>query len=62
SELLSFLATGTPSGQPPFALLANVSVTNVPEPAAWTVMVSGLVGLIGIARRRRPGPVNEIAA
>ncbi|MDR3534786.1 MAG: hypothetical protein P4L90_30010, partial [Rhodopila sp.] len=47
SELLSFLATGTPSGQPPFALLANVSVTNVPEPAAWTVMVSGLVGLIG---------------
>jgi hypothetical protein len=53
SEVLSFLATGTPSGQPPFALLANVSAVNVPEPAAWTVLVSGLAGLIGVARRRR---------
>jgi hypothetical protein len=53
SEVLSFLTTGTPTGQPPFALLANVSAVNVPEPAAWTVMMSGLVGLIVTARRRR---------
>jgi hypothetical protein len=53
SEVLSFLATGTPSGQPPFALLASVSVTNVPEPASWALMLTGVAGLIGITRRRR---------
>jgi hypothetical protein len=51
SELLSFLATGTPSGEPPFALLANVSVT-VPEPDSVTIMLSGLVALIGLTRFR----------
>jgi PEP-CTERM motif len=62
SEVLSFLATGTPTGQPPFALLANVSAANVPEPAAWTVMMSGLAGLILFARRRRqPGPLYQSA-
>jgi len=62
SEVLSFLATGTPAGQPPFALLANVSAANVPEPAALTVMMSGLAGLIGIARRRhRMGPAFRFA-
>jgi hypothetical protein len=63
SEVLSFLATGTPTGQPPFALLANVSAVNVPEPAAWTVMMSGLAGLIAMARqRRRPQPIPLLAA
>jgi hypothetical protein len=52
SELLSFLATGTPSGQPPFALLANVSLTKVPEPASVIMLLSGLVGLCALARRR----------
>jgi PEP-CTERM motif len=56
SEVLSFLATGTPSGQPPFALLASVSVTNVPEPASWALMLTGVAGLIAIARRRRAPP------
>jgi hypothetical protein len=53
SEVLSFLATGTPTGQPPFALLADVSMTQVPEPATWALMLTGLVGLIGVARVRR---------
>jgi len=53
SEVLSFLATGTPTGQPPFALLANVSMTAVPEPATWAMMLTGLAGLIGIAPMRR---------
>jgi hypothetical protein len=52
SELLSFLATGTPSGQPPFALLTNVSLTKAPEPASVILLLSGIIGLIGIARRR----------
>ncbi|WP_158923289.1 PEP-CTERM sorting domain-containing protein [Acidisphaera sp. S103] len=53
SELLSFLATGTPTGQPPFALLANVSMTQVPEPASLALMATGLVGLVAAARRHR---------
>jgi hypothetical protein len=53
SELLSFIATGKPAGQPPFALLANVSVTNVPEPASLLVILSGIVGMVGFARRRQ---------
>ena len=53
SEVLSFLANGTPTGVPPFALLTNVSVTKVPEPASATLMITAVAGLIGIARRRR---------
>jgi hypothetical protein len=52
TELLSFLATGTPSGQPPFALLANVSLTKVPEPASIILLLSGIAGMFGLARRR----------
>lgn len=33
SDILTFLAVGTPAGKPPFSLLSSVSVTaNVPEP------------------------------
>ena len=58
SEVLSFLASGeSTSGLPAFALLANVSMTQVPEPATWALMLTGLTGLIVVARRRRvPGP------
>ncbi len=49
---LSFLANGTPRGAPPFTLLDGVSVTAVPEPATWAMMVAGL-GLVGGAVRRR---------
>lgn len=52
SEVLSFLANGTPNGVPPFALLSNVSLTKVPEPASVTLMITAIAGLIGIARRR----------
>lgn len=51
SETLSFLAFGTPSGQPPFSLLANVDL-EIPEPAAFSVLGAGLLGVL-IARRRR---------
>jgi hypothetical protein len=53
SQVLSFLATGTPSGVPPFALLANVSVTQVPEPAGVTILLTGMMGLLVMAWRRR---------
>lgn len=55
SEVLSFLAIGGPAGEPPFALLDGVSVnTNspVPEPASISLMLTGLAGLGGYARKR----------
>lgn len=61
SETLSFLATGTPSGQPPFALLANVVVT-APEPAGTALMMSGIAAMVVIGRRRRTQAVGLSAA
>ena len=55
SEVLTFLAQGTPHFNPPFALLDGVSLNDaaVPEPAAWAMMLIGVGGLGGVARRRR---------
>lgn len=56
TEVLSFLATGTPSqAAPPFSLLDGVTMTQVtstPEPASWTMLMGGL-GLLGCARFTR---------
>jgi hypothetical protein len=57
SEVLSFLAVGTPEGKPPFSLLDGVSMREVPEPSSWLMLFTGL-GLIGVlARRRRKGDI-----
>ncbi len=55
SEVLSFLAAGSPTGQPPFALLGGVSMVQVPEPTTCTYFyVLGAMGLcFEIVRRRR---------
>jgi len=53
SDVLSFLAVGGPSGNlPPVALLDGVSLTAVPEPATWAMMIVGVFG-VGLAARRR---------
>ncbi len=54
SEVLSFLAVGTPEGRPPFSLLDGVSghAGTVPEPATWAMLLAGF-GLVGAAARRR---------
>ena len=52
SDTLSFLSLGTPNGLPPVALLDGVSLTAVPEPAAWALMIAGF-GMVGFAARRR---------
>jgi len=54
NEVLSFLATGTPNGEPPFALLDGVSVTGaiVPEPSTVAAMFAGVLGLGLIVLRR----------
>ena len=58
SEMLSFLAVGTPANNlPPFALLDGVTLTAVPEPSTWAMMLVGFSGLGYAAYRRRRTPV-----
>ena len=52
TEVLSFLALGTPAGVPPFSLLDGVSISEVPEPASLALMGTGL-GIAGLPARRR---------
>lgn len=52
TETLSFLAHGTPNGEPPFSLLDGVSMGAVPEPASWAMMIVGF-GAVGGAMRYR---------
>lgn len=52
SQVLSFLAAGTPGGQPPFSLLDGVSIiAGVNEPASGALVLAGL-GMLWVARRR----------
>jgi hypothetical protein len=56
SEVLSFLAVGTPTGEPPFVLLDGASLEQVPEPGTLTLMVGGFgllagLGFVGFKRR-----------
>ena len=50
SEVLSFLALGTPNGEPPVVLLDGVSLS-VPEPGTIAMFGAGLLGLL-VARKR----------
>ncbi|TRW15092.1 PEPxxWA-CTERM sorting domain-containing protein [Glacieibacterium frigidum] len=52
SHILRFWATGGPGGLPPFALLDGVSITAVPEPATWGLLITGFA-MVGVAARRR---------
>lgn len=51
TQTLSFLAQGTPLGQPPFSLLDGVNLAAVPEPQTWVMMLIGF-GLVGSTMRR----------
>jgi len=53
SQTLSFLSIGTPGGLPPIAVLDGVSLTAVPEPTTWAMMLLGFGGIGAMIRRRR---------
>lgn len=53
TETLSFLAKGTPNGEPPFSLLDGVSAVQVtPEPSSFMLLGTGLLSAAGFVRRR----------
>ena len=53
SQVLTFLAIGTPSGGPPIVTLDNISLSQVPEPISLSLLGAGLVGLVAVRRKRR---------
>ncbi len=56
SQVLSFLALGTPNGAPPISFLDGVSLTEtVPEPVTLSLLGVGLAGTLALRHRaKRP--------
>ena len=52
TELLSFLAVGTPSGVPPFVLLDGVSMQATAVPDSSLILIAGCAAMAGICRLR----------
>lgn len=56
TDTLSFLAIGTPNGQPPFSMLSGVSL-QIPEPASIAGLLAG-IGALALVRRSRKAAVG----
>jgi len=57
TEVLSFLAVGTPSNTPPMSLLADVTASNTvvattPEPGSFMLLGTGIAGISGLVKAR----------
>ncbi len=64
TETLSFLAVGTPNGEPPFTLVGDINLTLVPDFTNWMVFAAfgvGCVAFEGVRRRRRRPPTTSAA-
>jgi hypothetical protein len=54
SEVLSFLAIGTPAGVPPFSVLDGVTLNAAtPEPGTLSLVFGGLLGGVGFIRSKK---------
>ena len=53
SDLIKFIAIGTPNGAPPFSLLDGVQVNVVPEPASIMLMGISIIGFVTYRRCRK---------
>lgn len=61
SNTLSFLANGTPNGQPPFLLLDGVSLELTPEFSNWMIFAGfGVVCTVLEVARRRQRPASAV--
>lgn len=56
SQVLGFFSVGFPGGQPPIVLLDGVSVTAVPEPQTFALLIIGLLGFMLLAKSRSGVP------
>lgn len=54
TQTLSLLSYGTPIGQPPFALIDGLTLSVVPEPTTWAMMLIGFGVIGGVMRTRKP--------
>jgi hypothetical protein len=60
SDVLSFLALGTPSGVPPFALLDGVSLNAAtPEVGSWVMTFTILAFVLALGRLRAKSPFKS---
>jgi hypothetical protein len=53
SDVLSFIAGGSPGGPPPFSLLDGVSFSPVPEPGTLPLIFTGLMGGLTVLRSKK---------
>jgi hypothetical protein len=61
SDLLSFLAVGTPNGEPPFTLLDGVSLNAAtPEVGSWLMTFTILAFVLALGRLRAKNPLKRL--
>lgn len=53
TDVLTFLAVGTPAGEPPVVLLDGVSLIASPEPTCFALAGLGVLGVFAVRRRRQ---------
>ena len=51
SQVLSFLAVGTPNGEPPISFIDGIDIEAVPEPATLSIIGLGVLGLLTLRRK-----------